>query len=87
LHDPEGRRLMGFDNAHGVPGQGARYRRPLVEHDHWHRTTADEGRRYEFTTIDRLLTDFQHEVERVLRERGIGSDVIGEGDTNERTKR
>jgi hypothetical protein len=29
LHDPNGNRLMGFDNAHGVAPRGARYRKAL----------------------------------------------------------
>jgi hypothetical protein len=45
LHDPDGRRLVGFDNAHGVPRQGSRFRKPSVEHDHWHRTVGDQGGR------------------------------------------
>jgi len=84
LHDPHGHRLVGFDNAHGVPPQGSRYRKPSVEHDHWHRTGDDEGRPYRFTTADQLLTDFEDEVERVLTERGIGSAVIETSDRMER---
>ncbi|MGE0372932.1 MAG: DUF6516 family protein [Gammaproteobacteria bacterium] len=84
LHDPAGNRLMGFDNAHAVPPQGSRYRRPETEHDHWHRTGGDEGRPYRFTSADQLLADFLVEVERVLNERGVGTDVIGEGEISER---
>jgi hypothetical protein len=72
LHDPEGKRLVGFDNAHGVPPRGSRFRRPRIEHDHWHRTSGDAGRPYRFTSVDELLVDFETEVTRVLAEPGIG---------------
>jgi hypothetical protein len=84
LHDPSGNRLVGFDNAHGVPPQGSRFRKPSVEHDHWHRTADDEGRPYPFTTADQLLADFEAEVERVLTELGIGKAVIDDGDVTDR---
>jgi uncharacterized protein DUF6516 len=87
LHDPDGRRLVGFDNAHGVPSRGSRYRKPEVVHDHWHRSGDDEGRPYPFTTADQLLADFQAEVERVLTELGLGDTVVGESDTTERRSR
>ncbi len=80
LHDPEGKRLMGFDNAHSVPAQGSRFNKPSAEHDHWHRAGDDAGRPYAFTTADQLLVDFQTEVERVLSELGIDDAVIGAGD-------
>jgi hypothetical protein len=84
LHDPNGKRLVGFDNAHGVPPQGSRFQRPSVEHDHWHRTTEDEGRPYRFTTIIQLIDDFEAEVERVLTEFGISNAVVRAGDKTER---
>jgi hypothetical protein len=84
LHDPNGDRLVGFDNAHGVPPQGSRFRKPDVEHDHWHRTGDDQGRPYRFTTISQLLDDFETEVRRVLAERGIDDKVTGAGDTPDR---
>jgi hypothetical protein len=84
LHDPSGNRLVGFDNAHGVPPQGSRFREPDVEHDHWHRTGDDEGRPYRFTTIIQLIEDFETEVRRVLAERGIDDTVIGTGNTTDR---
>jgi hypothetical protein len=84
LHDPEGRRLMGFDNAHGVPSKGSRYRKPPREHDHWHRTGDDEGRPYPFHGADQLLADFFAEVRRTLTGLGIKETVLRESDTTER---
>ena len=58
LHAPSGARLIGFDNAHGVPPHGSRYRKPDVEHDHWHRTSDGEGRPYRFVSASQFITDF-----------------------------
>lgn len=87
LHDRRGNRLVGFDNAHGVPRQGSHYQKPSVEHDHWHRTIDDEGRPYRFTTADQLLADFETEVDRVLSERGLSTVVVRVSDKPERGTR
>lgn len=84
LHDPEGARLVGFDNAHGVDALGSRFRKPPAEHDHWHRTGQDPGRPYPFTTADQLLADFFSEVRRVLADRGIDDAVVAESDASTR---
>jgi hypothetical protein len=47
LHDARNKRIVGFDNAHGVKPLG-RSRKKGVEHDHWHRTSSDKGRPYTF---------------------------------------
>jgi hypothetical protein len=86
LHRPDGRRLLGFDNAHGVPQQGARYRKVERMHDHWHRNGEDEGRPYAFTTAAQLVTDFQTEVERTLTELGVGDLVIDSDETTGRAR-
>ncbi len=85
LHDPAGKRLVGFDNAHAVPPHGSRFAARPVAHDHWHRTEDDEGRPYPFTTADTLLADFFTEVRRVLADRGLSDGVIGEGTTTGRS--
>jgi hypothetical protein len=87
LHDPSGNRLVGFDNAHGVPAQGSRFREPDVEHDHWHPGSDDQGRPYRFTSVSQLIVDFFAEVRRVLAERGISETVLREGDTGDRRAR
>jgi hypothetical protein len=84
LHDPDGNRLVGFDNAHGVPPQGSRFRNPSAEHDHWHRTGDDEGRPYQFTTTGQLITHFFAEVRRVLAEKGIDDTVLRESSAADR---
>jgi hypothetical protein len=73
LHGPQGTRLVGFDNAHSVPAMG--FKRTSESTDHWHRTEKDLGRPYRFRDAETLLDDFFDEVERVLRDRGIGLRV------------
>jgi hypothetical protein len=87
LHGPDGGRLIGFDNAHAVALRGSRFRKPPVEHDHWHRTGDDQGRPYPFTSVVQLLLDFEAEVTRVLREHGVSDNVIGEADAVARRSR
>lgn len=76
LHGPDGRRIIGFDNAHAVTPAGGRYRKKLETADHWHRTEDDPGRPYAFVSAELLVNDFFDEVERVLRERGIELVVV-----------
>jgi Family of unknown function (DUF6516) len=76
LHAPDGRRLVGFDNAHGVPARGSRFRRAPASSDHWHRTENDVGSPYHFVDADTLLQDFFRGVRRVLQDRGIPETVV-----------
>jgi hypothetical protein len=57
LHAPDGSRLVGFDNAHGVPARGSRFKRRPEANDHWHRTETDSGRPCAFKDADTLLQD------------------------------
>jgi len=76
LHAPDGTRLLGFDNAHGVAGARSRYKQRSQVTDHWHRREGDIGRPYEFKDAATLLDNFFDEVERALRERGVGMTVV-----------
>jgi hypothetical protein len=76
LHDPEGFRIIGFDNAHAAEPLGGRFKKRQTPADHWHRTEDDKGRPYEFVDADKLLQDFFTEVRRVLSERGISEEVV-----------
>ena len=76
LHAPDGTRLVGFDNAHGVPAPGSKFKRLPEASDHWHRTENDPGRPYVFKDAATLIDDFFDEAERVLGERGIGMKVV-----------
>ncbi|MSP88175.1 MAG: hypothetical protein EXQ92_05090 [Alphaproteobacteria bacterium] len=68
FHAPDGRRLMGYDNAHGAARSGSRFARRPVDYDHWHRDERDEGRPYKFVSAERLIADFFDEIERIVRE-------------------
>lgn len=63
LHDPEGRRIYGIDNAHGTG--------PRREFDHRHPHGARKMVRYAYRGPVVLLEDFFREVERILQERGV----------------
>jgi Family of unknown function (DUF6516) len=63
LHDPEGSRIYGIDNAHRT---GSRR-----EFDHRHLHGARKVVRYAWRGPVVLLDDFFREVERILHERGV----------------
>lgn len=63
LHDLANRRIYGMDNAHGIRRQ--------TEYDHRHVYGRRKIVRYTYRGIAELLSDFYHEVERILQERGI----------------
>ncbi len=69
LHDADGERLVGFDNAHPVrlsSGPGGRARK---RYDHKHRLRTI--RPYDYTDPAALLADFWAEVDAVLKEKGV----------------
>lgn len=67
LHQPSGQRFMGIDNAHGI--DSGPYKR-RVQYDHIHRHPDDPGRPYHFETPEKLIDDFQNDVNRILTEYG-----------------
>lgn len=85
LHAPDGRRLVGFDNAHDVPPTGSRFKQRGTMHDHWRRSEQDPGRPYRFKDAETVIDDFFDAVERALTERGVPLRVIAE-DGTERVK-
>ena len=76
LHAPDGKRLVGFDNAHPIRRLSGRFRRRSDRADHWHRDGSDKGRPYEFKTPEILLEAFFREVERVLRELSVDATPV-----------
>ena len=67
LHDGNGERLLGFDNAHPIregSGPGARTR---IEYDHKHK--GKRVRFYDYKDAMSLLSDFWTEAELILKER------------------
>src|SRR5437762_11314880 len=63
LHAPDGMRLVGFDNAHGVPAPGSRFKKRPPASDHWHRTETDPGKPYAYKDADTFLQDCYREVQ------------------------
>lgn len=69
LHDENGERILGFDNAHPIKegtGPGAQTR---IEYDHKHK--GERIRFYLYTDASALLSDFWIEVELILQERSL----------------
>ena len=70
LHEPYGKRILGYDNAHAVkPPKKFKYAGRRLAYDHQHRHASDQGVPYEFQDAHQLLADFFVEVDRVLLER------------------
>jgi len=69
LHEPYGKRILGYDNAHAVkPPKKFKYAGTRLPYDHKHRHASDKGVPYEFKDAQQLLSDFFSEVDRVLME-------------------
>jgi len=71
LHDVDRTRLLGFDNAHGVP------RAQTYDHRHRFRRTADLAA-YDFRGADELICDFFAAVEQACRHVGASFDITAE---------
>lgn len=69
LHEQNGDRVMGYDNAHAVkPSSRFKYAGQVLPYDHKHRHISDKGVPYEFKDAYQLLQDFFADVDRVLKE-------------------
>jgi len=69
LHEPYGKRILGYDNAHAVkPPKKFKYAGRIMAYDHKHRHSTDKGVPYEFTDAQQLLNDFFADVDAVLSE-------------------
>ena len=69
LHEPYGKRILGYDNAHVVkPPKKFKYAGRRLAYDHKHRHVSDKGVPYQFQSAHQLLLDFFSEVDRVLQE-------------------
>jgi hypothetical protein len=66
LHDPNGARILGYDNAHAVKVKGRKYSGRRLEFDHRHRHEDDVGIPYLFKDANQLLVDFFEEADKVL---------------------
>lgn len=69
LHEPYGRRILGYDNAHAVkPPKKFKYAGRILAFDHKHRHISDKGIPYEFKDAQHLLEDFFRDVDLLLKE-------------------
>lgn len=67
LHEPHGKRILGYDNAHGVKPPGRfKYVGQIRRYDHKHQHQSDKGIPYDFKDAHQLLSDFFADVDRVL---------------------
>ena len=66
LHDPNGVRILGYDNAHAFKPIRSYVGRKLP-YDHKHRHSQDPGVRYVFKDAYQLLSDFFVDVDIALR--------------------
>ena len=67
LHEPYGRRILGYDNAHAVkPPKKFKFSGQRLAYDHKHRHATDKGVPYSFVDAHQLLGDFFVEVDQVL---------------------
>lgn len=67
LHEPYGRRILGYDNAHAVkPPKRFKYSGIRLPYDHKHRHPSDKGVPYEFKDAQQLLSDFFEEVDLIM---------------------
>lgn len=71
LHDGDGRRVLGFDNAHPIAGGTGPGAPACTEYDHRH--AGERIRRYDYRDAGTLVADFWQEVAKVLQQRSIGS--------------
>ncbi len=69
LHEPYGKRILGYDNAHAVKlPKKFKFAGQRLAYDHKHCHVSDKGVPYEFRDAQQLLVDFFAEVDRVLQE-------------------
>ena len=80
LHAPSGKRILGFDNANPALQRRGLERKRSPRADHWHRTSTDPGRPYEFVSVERLRVDFFTEAERTLAESDIAFEIVDDKD-------
>lgn len=69
LHQQNGERVMGYDNAHGVkPSAKFKFAGQVLPYDHKHRSISDKGVPYDFVDAYQLLQDFFTDVDRIVQE-------------------
>ena len=68
LHEKNGKRVMGYDNAHAVKPLGRfKYAGQVLPYDHKHRHISDKGVPYQFKDAYQLLRDFFTDADQILK--------------------
>lgn len=65
LHDRNGRRVLGFDNAHSLKSKKKKFKAKKLTWDHKHANGITED--YEFESAGQLLEDFWTAVDEIIR--------------------
>ena len=76
LHDPQGRRILGYDNAHPVKWKSGQFMQRDQHPDHFHRDRSDKGRPYAFVSLTQLLEDFYEKTEQALAEFQVSANIL-----------
>ena len=71
LHDQEGKRIFGIDNAHAITKKEGFVRKRLQAFDHTHK--GKQVTFYEYRTASDLVDDFFDAVDVILTERGVNT--------------
>jgi len=66
LHNPYNKRILGYDNAHGIKPKRKKFGAKRIAWDHKHERKIVEA--YEFENAGQLLEDFWTDVERIMIE-------------------
>ena len=69
LHNRSNRRIMGFDDTHAVKSKRkGKFKGRIIDYDHLHKSAADKGTPYVFSSPQQLIEDFLSEVNRIIEE-------------------
>jgi len=69
FHGPDGRRIIGYDNAHPIQATKGPGGKLTKTQDHRHRY--DRVRPYKFIDAGTLMEDFWKDVRKILKEKGV----------------
>lgn len=69
LHAPDGKRIIGYDNAHSTQASKGPGGKRSKSQDHRHRY--DRVRPYKFVDTGTLMEDFWKDVREILKEKGV----------------
>lgn len=68
LHNKNGKRIFGMDNAHKATDGKQNYKARVVEFDHLHADGKRRSTPYKFKSADKLITDFWKRADKKIAE-------------------